>query len=129
MDYKLFLSRCNIMHNDYEKQIQETKNDINYEEYMQESHRNRSEGWKYAKLTGHQNEILIAEEIKSNENLQKRILDYANVAESTNIYTVECEGMSQKKVDSVFEGKKTTSKTDVRLYLQNGKKKYIYKKR
>ena len=110
------------MYIDYEKQIEETKNDINYEEYMEESHRNRAEGWKYAKLTGHQNEILIAEEIKSNENLQKRILDYANVAESTNIYKVECGGTSQKKVDSVFEGKKTTSKTDVYLYLQNGEK-------
>ena len=74
------------MYSDYEKQIEETKNDINYEKYMEESHRNRAEGWKYAKLTGHQNEILIAEEIRSNKNLIKQILDCANVAESTNIY-------------------------------------------
>ncbi len=31
------------MYSDYEKQIEETKNDINYEKYMEESHRNRAE--------------------------------------------------------------------------------------
>ena len=106
----------------YYKNLDDKNNGINYEECIEESNRNRAEGWKYAKLTGHKNEKLIAEEIKLNDNLRQKILDCGNVAESSNVYKVECEGMAQRKVVSVFEGKKTTSKSDICLYLKHNKK-------
>lgn len=42
--------------------------------------RNRAEGWQHAKLTGHQNEQLIAE-LTTNDNItQQRILSCANLS-------------------------------------------------
>lgn len=44
------------------------------------SNRNRSEGWQHAKLTGHENERLIAELTERDPDVQRRLLDAAHIS-------------------------------------------------
>ncbi len=43
------------------------------------SGRNRAEGWKHAKKTGHENERLIAELTEADKAIQNRLLDCAHM--------------------------------------------------
>lgn len=80
--------------------------------------RNRSEGWQHAKLTGHENEKLIAELTETDKSVQKRLLDAAHITGCT-IEKVSYGGLCESDVPSVLGGK-TKSKTDMWLHLSNG---------
>ena len=78
--------------------------------------RDRSEGWKHAKVSGHRNEVLIAEKIMND-------LDFSNqlktiVKKDFVIRKVEADGLKNKKVIDVF-GTKTTQKTDLKIFWEN----------
>lgn len=76
------------------------------------NNRNRSEGWTHAKISGHKNEEYAANYIMSCSDIQ---LSLANMSNLNNLLfnAVEFGGLHEKKVESVFNGKKTTSKTDI----------------
>lgn len=80
--------------------------------------RNRSEGWKHAKLTGHENEARIDALVEKDSALQTQIL---NTAKKSNckIEKIEFGGLKEKDVDCVLGGK-TKSKTDMYVHLDNG---------
>lgn len=84
------------------------------------SNRNRAEGWQHAKLTGHENERLIAELTEQDATIQRRLLDAAHIHECS-IQSVEYGGLCETDVVSVF-GEKTKSKTDMWLNLSNGQR-------
>lgn len=89
---------------------------------MSDVGRNRSEGWQHAKLTGHENEEKIAKLTMEDCEIQKRLLicahlDPANVS----IDNVAYGGLCESDVVSVFDDK-TKSKTDMWLFLSNGKR-------
>ena len=83
--------------------------------------RNRAEGWQHAKLTGHENEKLIAELTGSDISIQNRILRCAHIDDAT-VTKIEYGGLCETFVNCIFEGEKTKSKTDMRLFLSNGKR-------
>lgn len=82
--------------------------------------RNRSEGWQYAKKSGHENERLIAELTQSDKSIQNRLLKCAHLY-NVSIEKIEYGGLYETDVDCILGGK-TKSKTDMWLYLSNGKK-------
>lgn len=82
--------------------------------------RNRAKGWKYAKLSGHRNEQLVAELTAESKEIQQRILECAHLKDVA-INRVEYGGLCETNVDCILGGK-TKSKTDMWLYLSNGKK-------
>lgn len=84
------------------------------------SNRNRAEGWQHAKLSGHENERLIAELTEKDSTVQRRLLDAAHI-HGCSIQSVEYGGLCEVDVDSVFGGK-TKSKTDMWLNLSNGQR-------
>lgn len=89
---------------------------------MADSRRNRSEGWQHAKLTGHENEEKLAKLTMSDLEVQKRILKCAHLDPvKVSILKVAYGGLCESDVDSVFAGK-TKSKTDMWLFLSNGKR-------
>lgn len=83
-------------------------------------HRDRAQGWKHAKLSGHENESLIAELTKNDINIQERLLRCAHITDAT-VERVEFGGLCETDVDCVLGGK-TKSKTDMWLLLSNGRK-------
>lgn len=83
-------------------------------------HRDRAEGWKHAKLSGHENERLVAELTESNIGIQQRLLQCAHINDAT-VVQVEFGGLCETDVDCVLGGK-TKSKTDMWLLLSNGKR-------
>lgn len=83
-------------------------------------HRDRAQGWKHAKLSGHENERLIAELTKNDINIQERLLRCAHITDAT-VERVEFGGLCETDVDCVLGGK-TKSKTDMWLLLSNGRK-------
>lgn len=83
-------------------------------------HRDRAEGWKHAKLSGHENERLVAELTESNICIQQRLLQCAHITDAT-VVQVEFGGLCETDVDCVLGGK-TKSKTDMWLLLSNGKR-------
>lgn len=81
-------------------------------------HRDRASGWQHAKLSGHNNEKLVAELTQSNLDIQTRLLDCAHLPD-VSITKVEYGGICETDVDCVLGGK-TKSKTDMWLHLSNG---------
>ena len=82
--------------------------------------RNRSEGWKHAKISGHNNEELIAELTKNNKDIQQKLLQTAGLSDMS-VIDVGYGGLNEKDIASVF-GDKTKSKTDMWLELSNGQR-------
>lgn len=82
--------------------------------------RNRAEGWKHAKLSGHENERLVAELTKQSSDIQERLLACAHLNGVT-VERVEYGGLCETDVECIFGGK-TKSKTDMWLYLSNGRR-------
>lgn len=80
--------------------------------------RNRAEGWKRAKLTGHENEALVDELVEDNDNLQARILDCAGRTDAK-VTSIDFGGLCETDVNCILGGK-TKSKSDMHLYLNNG---------
>ena len=83
------------------------------------SDRNRSEGWKHAKNTGHENEKLLAEDLRNNISLQHRFLIKINKI-GNKIIDVEYGGIFEKDIDSIFINEKTKSKSDLKVTLDDG---------
>lgn len=83
--------------------------------------RNRSEGWAHAKNSGHENENIVEHELLINKGFQKDFLARINRTENT-ITSVKFGGINEKSVDSVLHGKKTKSKTDGHIILNDGTK-------
>ena len=87
---------------------------------MSEEQRNRSEGWKYAKRSGHNNEDLVLSDVKNNRELQQRILRLAH-AEGEEIEDIVVGGMNEQSVPSVLDGM-TKSKADLTFFLKNNRR-------
>ena len=83
------------------------------------SERNRSDGWKYAKNSGHENEKLLATDLTTNVSLQNSFLTKINKV-NNKIIKVEYGGIFEKEIDSVFEKEKTKSKSDIKITLDDG---------
>jgi hypothetical protein len=71
-----------------------------------------SDGGRKMKVEGHQNEILVADEILNNLTTTK----FKNILNNDEVVLeVICDGIKSKKVDSIIETKKTTPKNDVKV--------------
>ena len=84
------------------------------------SSRNRSEGWQYAKITGHSNEEKIANLTLNNKSIQDRLLSCMHLS-NINITNVKYGGLTDKNVPCIFDGETTKSKTDMWIELSNNK--------
>lgn len=80
--------------------------------------RNRAEGWKWAKMSGHKNEEEIKKHLNQNENLFSSFC-YRLLGEKGLKGRAIAGGLNESNVPSVLKGS-TKSKTDMRLNLQNG---------
>lgn len=82
--------------------------------------RNRSEGWQYAKITGHLNEEDVAELLKKDLQFQK---DFLRKIKKTDrkIENVEVGGKNEKNVECILGGK-TKSKSDLKIFLDDDSK-------
>lgn len=86
-----------------------------------EEHRDRAHGWKYAKLTGHENEskleYLMQHDLTTQAHFLTRIGKFGH-----RITHVDVGGLCEKDVPCVFTGEKTKSKTDMHIILDDGSK-------
>lgn len=82
-------------------------------------HRNRSEGWRYAKLSGHENENILAKCLRENEMLQN---DFLLKIGKKDCYIKEIfvGGLNETLVESVLCDHMTKSKTDMKIILSDG---------
>lgn len=78
-------------------------------------HRDRATGWQYAKLSGHKNEDLVKELMDSNRDFQQHFLNRIDRSRAT-IKETSIGGLHETNVPSV-NGRKTKSKTDLKVYL------------
>lgn len=80
-------------------------------------YRNRATGWKHAKLSGHENENLVKELLDNSREFKQNFLNRVN--RSNEIITeTSIGGLHETNVPSV-NGRKTKSKTDLKVYLSN----------
>ena len=90
---------------------------------MSETGRNRSEGWKHAKLSGHENEKRISELVMNDFNLQQRLLTCAHLkSDKVSVVDIKYGGLCETDVDCIIGNGKTKSKTDMWMFLSNGKR-------
>ena len=82
------------------------------------SGRNRAEGWKHAKLSGHENEALLEDIVENDGGVQNRLLLCSGKPESK-IIDIDFGGLRETDVDCILGGK-TKSKSDMHIYLENG---------
>lgn len=78
-------------------------------------HRDRATGWQHAKLSGHKNEDLVKMRLDTDEDFATSLLKridrpYAHIVRTT------IGGLHETNVPSV-NGRKTKSKTDLKVYL------------
>ena len=78
--------------------------------------RNRSDGWKHAKISGHRNEVLIAEKIMNDSDFSSKLKTM--LKKDFEIRKAETDGLKSKKVIDVF-GTKTIQKTDLKIFWEN----------
>lgn len=78
-------------------------------------HRDRATGWQHAKLSGHKNEDLVKDLLDSNKEFQQHFLKRIDRPRATVIET-SIGGLHETNVPSV-NGRKTKSKTDLKVYL------------
>ncbi len=81
--------------------------------------RNRAEGWKHAKRSGHDNEILAEEMIQNDPEVRNKFLTLADKA-NCEITSIKASGLKEKNVESILGGMKTKSKTDLYIFLDDG---------
>lgn len=83
------------------------------------NHRNREEGWKYAKISGHKNEEKIGNLLNDNEDFFLKLafrLDKENITGK-----VKIGGLNETNYESVLDNK-TKSKTDMKIsFVDNTK--------
>lgn len=82
--------------------------------------RNRSQGWEYAKKSGHINEKLVADLLYKDSNCQSRLLKVAGVS-GDSFVSAETDGIHEKDVPGIF-GEETKNKTDIVIKLKSGKR-------
>lgn len=86
---------------------------------MDMEHRNRASGWKHAKLSGHTNESRVKELLDTvpayRNDFMKRIGYENEIVRATSI-----GGLHETNVPGVL-GKKTKSKTDLKIFCESGK--------
>lgn len=82
------------------------------------SERNRAEGWKHAKLSGHENEALVESITRSDSALQEHIL-VCGKKQGATVKSIDFGGLKETDVPCILGGK-TKSKTDMHLYLDDG---------
>ena len=90
---------------------------------MSENGRNRSEGWKHAKLSGHSNEELVKQLLDNDKQYANNFLKRINCP-NQKISQTSIGGLHETNVLSVT-GKTTKSKTDLKIFLENGSTKNI----
>lgn len=83
--------------------------------------RNRSEGWKHAKLSGHINEQSIENKIMNEEEYQYDFLCRIE-RQNEKIKDITNGGIKEKDVDCILGSGKTKSKTDMKVILENNDK-------
>ena len=81
-------------------------------------HRDRSTGWKHAKLSGHENEERIKNLLDNNAEYAKDFLKRIN-HQNEIILETSIGGLHETEVPSVLDQKKTKSKTDLKVFLNN----------
>ena len=79
--------------------------------------RNRAEGWRHAKLSGHSNEELIKDKINKDNKFKEQLSNRLEL--NSAIKLVSIGGINESNVDDVFGGK-TKSKTDLRIHSESG---------
>ncbi|MCR5650900.1 MAG: hypothetical protein K6F86_06950 [Lachnospiraceae bacterium] len=80
--------------------------------------RNRASGWKHAKLSGHSNEARVKELLDNNQEYRIEFMERIGYA-SENIESTSIGGLHETNVSGIL-GKKTKSKTDLKIKLTNG---------
>lgn len=83
-----------------------------------DEHRDRSGGWKHAKLSGHSNEELVCLMLKNDASQQRRILEAINKP-NARIIDCYCGGLHETNVPSVVGGT-TKNKADLIIKLNDG---------
>lgn len=78
-------------------------------------HRDRAAGWQHAKLSGHKNEDLVKNLLDTDQQFRNSFLKRVDRASATIIKT-SIGGLHETNVPSV-NGRKTKSKTDLKVYL------------
>lgn len=86
---------------------------------MGENERNRSEGWQHAKLSGHSNEEHVKQLLDSDKSYAKQLLKRIG-CDAVKLTNTSIGGLHETNVPSVL-GRTTKSKTDLRIFLDNGK--------
>jgi hypothetical protein len=81
--------------------------------------RNRSEGWRHAKLDGHDNEQLFAKSLVNNQEFISTIEKHLMKTSPKGSPIISVDG--SKHVESIF-GDKTTSKVDIALNWDTGQR-------
>lgn len=87
--------------------------------------RNRAEGWKHAKLSGHFNETIITDKINLDNEFKEVLANRLNIKSTLKLATVG--GLNETSVLDVFGGK-TKSKTDLVLEWETTKTNISIKK-
>lgn len=90
---------------------------------MSENKRNRSEGWKHAKLSGHNNENRVKDLLDNDKEYAEQFITRIG-CENKKIKSISIGGLHETSVPSIA-GKKTKSKTDLKIFFDNGKIKNI----
>lgn len=81
-------------------------------------HRDRASGWKHAKLSGHKNEDLVKMRLDADGNFASSLLKRID-RPLAHIDRATIGGLHETNVPSV-NGRKTKSKTDLKVYLDTG---------
>ena len=83
--------------------------------------RNRAQGWKHAKLSGHDNEDKIETLLLANQEFQQRFLNRIGEPNRA-IMSIGGGGLGESHVPSVFaSGELTTPKADMYIHLDDGR--------
>lgn len=85
-----------------------------------DEHRDRSSGWKHAKLSGHSNEELVCTLLRNDLRQQERLLQTIG---GPNAKIMRCDygGLHEGNVPSIMGGT-TKNKADITVLLDNGRK-------
>ena len=84
-----------------------------------DEHRDRSSGWRHAKLSGHSNEELVCEMLRNDKAQQERLLKTIG-DEDASIVSCDYGGLHETNVPSIMGGT-TKNKADLTVRLSNGK--------